>query len=78
MLKFHFISADNLQTIYIFWRKWGFKNCYCLTYSPNLSYSVLDPNPHWIRIRWAPGSGSELRIRIRIQKEENQPKKKKR
>jgi hypothetical protein len=21
MLKFHFISADNLQTIYIFWRK---------------------------------------------------------
>jgi hypothetical protein len=36
----------------------------------------IPPDPHWIRIRWAHGSGSTLRIRIRIQKGENQLKKK--
>jgi hypothetical protein len=36
----------------------------------------LNPDPHWIRIRWAPGSGSPLRMRIRIQKWENSPEKK--
>jgi hypothetical protein len=34
-----------------------------------------DPNPHWIRIQWAPGSGSTLRMRIRIQKGKNPLKK---
>jgi hypothetical protein len=38
-----------------------------------MTISVSDPDPHWIRIRWAAGSGSALRMRI--QKGENQPQK---
>jgi hypothetical protein len=40
-----------------------------------ISASFSDPDPYWIRIRWALGSGSALRMWIRIQKGKNQPKK---